>query len=271
MVGLMGALLVASATRGNAQSYKLSAGDTSLLVDVGVGGADLSNWTLNGVDELNQQWFYYSIGSGPVESIDTISPFTTTSDSGSSLSGIYSNSAVKVTTTFSLGGNASGAELNTSIAIQNVSGTAETLHLYQFSDFGLGGTSSGQNVQFLETTLPFAMIQTGPGAQLNGSLSATKTGGLASVEEMAGLYNSAQFGLTSGDPNAPLFNDSSLSAIGNNVDFAYEFDATSVANLGAITVSELQGVPEPSSVALLAAGSVAVALLRRRGLAILKK
>ena len=32
--------------------------------------------------------------------------------------------------------------------INNLSGTAQIFHFYQYSDFDLGGVSGGQNVQF---------------------------------------------------------------------------------------------------------------------------
>ena len=51
----------------------LTSQNSSLQLNLGSPGGGVSDWLVNGVNQLNQQWFYYSVGSGPVESIDTIS------------------------------------------------------------------------------------------------------------------------------------------------------------------------------------------------------
>src|SRR5262245_2022739 len=40
--------------------------------------AGMFHWDLNGVNQLNQQWFWYGIGANAVHSIDTISAPTVT-------------------------------------------------------------------------------------------------------------------------------------------------------------------------------------------------
>jgi hypothetical protein len=83
---------------------------------------------------------------------------------------------------------------------------------------------------------------------------------------MAGTGN---LGLGNGNP-APNFADTSLSASGAGVEYGYEFNLTLAGNSG-ITISELQAVPEPSSIALISSGILGLALLRRRTLALFKK
>src|SRR5580658_9094925 len=157
---LQGAVLVislaASGIQSQAQTYTIGAENTSLEVDLAGG---LSDWTINGQNQLDQQWFYYSVGSGTINSVDTIAPWTTPSLTGSApfgtiiqtnLTETYDGSAVNLTTEYTLNGQpsgSSGANLGTSITIQNSSGTNEVLHFYQYSDFTLGGTSGGQTVE----------------------------------------------------------------------------------------------------------------------------
>lgn len=73
----------------------------------------------------------------------------------------------------------------------------------------------------------------------------------------------APFGPLNGSPN-PL-NDITLTASGNAV-FAYEWDVTGLQGGSSFTISQTQTitVPEPSSVALVSAGMLAVALVCRR-------
>jgi hypothetical protein len=262
IAGLMGMLLVATA----AKAQLLSVPNSSISVSTTSG--QLSNWNLNGTREMQLQAFYYSVGSGDVYSISSISSGTTTAQSSSSLTENYANSTLSLTTGYSLGQTASGANLSSSISLQNLSGASQTFHFYQYSDFTLGGTASGQNVQFLETTIPYEVEQTGNGQVMTGTLSALAGGGLATVEEVAGVYDGTDFGLGNGVP-APTFSDTPLSASGN-VDFGYEITATLAAN-SSLTLSELQAVPEPSSVALVTAGVLCLGLLRGGRLGFFKK
>ncbi|HEV2327802.1 MAG TPA: PEP-CTERM sorting domain-containing protein [Verrucomicrobiae bacterium] len=264
MIGGLGLISAAFAISGNAQM--LSVPNSSVSIGTTSGG--VFTWNLNGVQQMDEQTFFYSVGSGTLNSISSISSGTTTSQTTSSLTEKYANSTLGLTTGYSLGQSAFGANLSTSISLQNLSGISQTFHFYQFSYFDLGGSFSGQNVQFLETTVPYEVVQTGGGGGMTGTISALAGGGLASVEEVAGVYNGSNFGLASGNP-APTFTDSPLSASGN-VDFAYEISATLAAN-SSITISELQSVPEPSTVALISSGLIGVGLLRWRGLAVLKK
>src|SRR5580658_5909477 len=69
-------LFAASVIQGQAQSYTLSTPDTSIQINLGGATPGLSDWTVDGVNQLDYQWFYYSVGSSALNSIDTIAPWT---------------------------------------------------------------------------------------------------------------------------------------------------------------------------------------------------
>jgi hypothetical protein len=71
---LIAIMFAGTVVQSEAQVYTLSAQDSSVQINLAGG---VSQWTIDGVNQLNQQWFYYSVGSGPVYSIDTIAPWST--------------------------------------------------------------------------------------------------------------------------------------------------------------------------------------------------
>ncbi len=269
---LFAILLLVLAIGAKAQTYTLSVAGSSLQVNTTTGG--LSDWVVQGADQLALQSFYYSLGTTeyPISQISAPSApiFTGSSSFGfiltTNISVTYANSELSLTTSYELAAMGGGtAGLQTSLAITNTSSTAETLQFYQLSDFTLGGVSSGQTVQFGTTNYPFSVTQTGPGTTLNGSLNGTSLGTAVSVEEIAGTSN---FGLGNGNP-APNFDDSPLGATGS-VEYAYEFTVNLPADSG-VLIGELQTVPEPSTLTLVMPGGLALGLLYRRRLVSFKK
>ena len=257
-------LLAASVIHSNAQI--ISARNTSLQANLTGGfSAGLTDWTINGVNELQEQWFYYSVGNGPVASIDSISapsaPVTTTGNVPT-LTTTYANSTLSVTAGFSLQSQPLGsprASLATSITLDNTASTTQTFHFYQYSDFSLGGLTGGQSVQFFNPSPQYEVLQSGNGGSLTGLLTAVSGGTGDTVEEQAGLFNGQRFGLTNG---TPVTLNNTLTAGPGNVNFAYEIDAT-LAPGTSLTISELQTVPEPSTLALIAPGVLALFCGRR--------
>lgn len=276
---LVAILFAASVAQSEAQTYNLSARNTSLEIDASGGTPGLSDWDINGVNQLEQQWFYYSVNSSPVESIDDLGSWSLgsqTSGNNPSLSGTYTDTGVlSIQTAYTLTSHPIGsgiASLGTVITIQNLSTSPQSIQFYQYSDFWLGGVSGNQYVQFSPSALNYYVTQTGlSGGPLVGTLSASSQGTNAIVREAASLYNggSQLSGIENGNP-APPFDDSALSAGTNNVTYAYEFEAT-VAPGQTLSISEIQTVPEPSSLALISSGILVFGLFYRSKLASLKR
>jgi len=270
--GVVFALLLAgSVVQSEAQIYTLSARDTSVQINLTNG---VSDWTIDGVNQLNQQWFYYSVGSGPVYSIDQIAPWTTPSISTNgpktviTLNETYASPTISVGTQFQLQSQPLGsgqAKLAQTLTINNPTATQQTYHFYQYSDFDLGGVLGNQNVVFSANGSGqyYQVVQTGlTGSTLNGLISGVSGGISVQYEVEAGTYDGTQFGLTNGNPSAPTL-DGKLTAGPGDVVYAYEWDVT-LSPGGAVIISELQSVPEPSSVALISSGTLVLVLLRRR-------
>lgn len=271
-IAFIAVLFAGTVVHSGAQIYTLTSQNSTLQINLAGG---LSQWTIDGVNQLNQQWFYYSVGSGPVYSIDTIAPWSVPTISGGTsptLTETYANSIISVKTKYTLQGQMSGtgkATLGDSITINNPTATAQTYHFYQYSDFDLGGVSGSQYVQFNPNgaSTAYQVVQTGlAGVTLTGTVTALSGGTSIAPEEQAGIYDGTQFGLGNGN-SAPLLNNT-LPAGPGNVVYAYQWDVTLAAsgNPGSsLTISEIQAVvPEPSSIALVASGMLVFVLLYRR-------
>jgi hypothetical protein len=134
-----------------AATSTLSDGNSTITFDPS-SSAGVNNWTVNACDQLNQDWFFYRVGSsGPVLSIDTIGAPTVTQPTANSLDTTYANSSVSIRINYSLtGGSGGNSSLAVGISIQNL--TQNSLQFYNYGDFSLGGitsTAMGKNVSGL--------------------------------------------------------------------------------------------------------------------------
>jgi len=253
---LVGGLVIQS----EAQIYTLSQNDSAALIDAG-SQAGVYNWSVGGVNQLYQQWFWYRVGgSGPESSIDTISPVSETSSGANKATLTYANATISVKTAYSLSAPGNGtATLSELITVMNTSAVSQDYHFFQYSDFDLGGTPGGQSVQFYNngSSTYYEVIQTGA----SGSLVETATApGASSMEVQAGYFPGILNQLNDG---ALTTLNNNLSAGPGDVDYAYEWDVT-LAPGTSLLISKLIAVPEPSSLALIASGMLALAWLRQR-------
>lgn len=269
VVGTTVALCCMSVVRCSAQSYTEAIRDTSLQFNLNGSSGGLTDWTVDGVNQLQSQWFYYSIGSTPASPINSLATWTTPTVSTNlgqtqiTLSSTYANSAQSLVTRYLLGSGPVGsgtATLATTLIFQNLSGSNEVINLYQVANFGVGGGTSSQFVQFGGIAIPNSVGQTNllNGSYMHGSITGLTGGTSSGLGLAAGLDDGTRLGLLGG--SGAGFNDSSLSAGAGNVDYGYVFSATLATN-ASITISELQtivSVPEPSSSSLsLISGAVA--------------
>jgi hypothetical protein len=138
----------ASVACSQGQLHNIVDGNSSAWVDVG-SQAGMYNWSINGNNQLNQQWFWYAIGNDAPATINTISAASASQATASSLSTTYANSSLVLNVKYEITGGVAGSgvsDIGETITINNVSGSAITVHFYQYSDFNLAGSALGDSI-----------------------------------------------------------------------------------------------------------------------------
>jgi hypothetical protein len=254
----------------NAADITLSDRNTTVIIDPN-SQAGMHTWTVNGVDQMFQQWFWFRVGSiGPELSLDTLdlTPGVSTANlngrPGDDVAHIQYDGALglSIGITYTLSGGLAGtqaSDVGEVITIDNNTGAAIDLHFFQYADFDLNGESGNQLVEFLS---PNKMRQSGNGIQLTETV----------VVPNPTHHEANTFPTTLGKLNDLLpttLNDAN-SAFGDAT-WAFQWDVT-IANGGTFQISKdknLSAVPEPSSLVLLAIGTLGSAFgaWRRRRVA----
>jgi hypothetical protein len=260
----------AFAPRGHAQIVTLSDGN-SVAQAAPNGQAGLFNWSVGGVNQLNQQWFWYGVGNNAPASIDTISPAALSGVTANTFTTTYTGGGFNVGITYTLTGGANGgppgallSDMGESIAINNTSASVLNFHFYEYSDFNLQGVSGGDSVELNKLRGRY-----NDAYQTSGVLASAET----VVVPGANHGEAATVGQTLTKLNngaAPVTLNDNATAGSGNVTWALEWDL-SIAAGGSALISEdnyleVIPVPEaatPASLALMS-GVVALALQRRR-------
>jgi hypothetical protein len=257
-------MVAASASAG---TLNLSDQNSAVAITL-TSSAGLTNWTVNGQNIATQQWFYYAIGGGSQASIDTLGLTSSgTFIVGSGTRGgyaIYSGSnGLGIEVDYMLTGGSSNkqSDLSETIRLTNTSGTSQTYHFFQYSNFNLSGGSS-DTVQFPN---PNTVNQVGGGLPLQTVVAPTPN------EHEGALFPSTLNHLTSGSAytlnNTPAIGDGPLGP--GNVTWAYQWDPV-LTNGQSFIISNDQHidpgtpVPEPSTVALFFTAGLALMGVRWR-------
>lgn len=231
-------------------------------------------WAVDGQNQLQQQWFWYGVGSGAVRSIDTISATPSVVVTGTrELTATYlSPGSFSVSVDYLLSGGSTGgtqavADVSESITIVNLSSAPLPYHFYEYSYFNLQGASRdiAQLGQDLRGQYNDALQYNS-----NASLTETVTTPGANHGEVAPL------GLTLARLNngTPVTLGSPFGAgpVGPGaVTWALEWDLNILPGASAIISKDkylnVLLVPEPSALALLALGCLLATLRCWRGAA----
>lgn len=259
--------VAALAAPGLAQSFTLEDRNSTVNFDLANGGA--RDWFVDGVDQLFQQWFWVRVGNDTreqrIDSLGLVGAVATDTNPfidnrPDTLSALFGNlQGLNIELGFRLqGGNAgSGAsDLAEQITIHNDSPRALTISLFQYSDFDLAGTASGDTVSFVS---PNGWRQVDPAGTSFNETVVTPT----ATRYQAGLFPSI---VNSLDDAAITTLSNSAGPLSGDVSWAFQWDFTIGAG-SSVTISKdknFGAIPAPGAALLGMVGLSAIGWARRR-------
>jgi len=251
----------------SAQIYTLSSGNSSAVIDT-AGQAGMDNWSVDGQNQLNQQWFWYRVGSsGPEASINALGTPAAITYGAGILDTTYTAPQFTLAVNYALTGGALGSgatDLAETIVIQNLSGSTLPFCFFQYADFNLGGTPNNDSGNLNRTSNGFNQVNQTDGFCSIGENVDAVVSHPATYGEVAN-DNSILNSLNNGTPTT--LNDN-MSTSGN-VKWALEW-VTNIAPGGTYIISKdlnicgVVSVPEPSTWSLISLGLVAVGMWKFR-------
>lgn len=261
---LMALTLVALATAPLAGATQFTLTDLNSVFRIdSESGADL--WTVEGVDQLFFQGFWFRIGDYAGEQMLAnyfSSGWVSQDQRIASLEYVHPDFTASIIYTLTGGtANSGTSDVAESIRIINTTPRELPIRFFQYCDFDLGGTISDDILRFPNANAVQQMD--GSGA---GMLSETVVTPVSSHHE-GNIYPTTLNSLN--DPYPTTLND--LPAYGGgsiqgDATWAFEWDRTLAGN-GAFVISKdkhLQVVPEPTTLLLLGVGLVGAEIARRR-------
>jgi hypothetical protein len=147
---------VSTAQPCRAANVVLTDGNSSVTIDP-TATAGVENWTVAGQNQLNQEWFWFRSGSkGGQSSLNSLgTPSVTLLDTNNNglndvAKLIYgSSSGLQITVTYMLSGGQAGSlssDLSDTIKISNNGSSALDFHFFEYANFNLGNSTSGESV-----------------------------------------------------------------------------------------------------------------------------
>jgi len=233
--------------------------------------AGMFNWSVQGFNQLYQQWFWYRVGdaAGAMQnSIDTIGTPVVSLYGTREMTSTYTAPNFTLSIDYLLtGGSFVGAsqtansDIGESIRIVNTSATSLVFHFFQYSDFDLGGPGNdavqlGRNLR----------------GQFNDAFQQDATAGLTETVTTPGASHGEvdYFSNTRTRLNTVAnytLNDTAGPVGTGDVTWALEWDLTIAPGASALISKDKYlsvVVPEPSTLAVGGLGLILLALRRRR-------
>ncbi len=251
----LGVLTVSLAMEASAAT--LSDKNSVITLDLG-SSAGMTSWSVDGNNQVNQQWFWFRNGtSGPQFDISTINPTPTVSQlNARTLTALYANAQYGVQLTYTLSGGTLGtgnSKLTEQINFYNYSSSSSLdMHLFMYSDFSLGGPTyaNAQNVSIGTGGGDTTVVQKVNGTGLSNNVAmpfapANRVEAEAYPQTYNALTTTSGYSLDNTANNGP-----------GHITWALEWDSVLAPNtsLGTISVTDTLQVPEPSAMALVVLG-----------------
>jgi len=147
---------VSTARPALAANVLLQNGNSSVTINPN-SSAGVEDWTINSQNQINQEWFWFSVGNqtgqSPLQSLGTpkVHKMDTTGDGeNDTVELVYpTDDGIQITVTYSLTGGQAGSDssdLTDSISINNETGKSEKVNFFQYANFNLGDSTTGQTV-----------------------------------------------------------------------------------------------------------------------------
>lgn len=246
------------APKSNAAIVTLADGNSTAQVNT-TSQAGMFNWEIAGQNQLNQQWFWYRVGSGLQNSIDSGATVTHSQPAADRLDAKYNYGTFSIDVHYDLNsGGINTASISEIVSITNLTGSSLSIDIFQYSDFNLGGSALGDSI----------LIDNSQAYQDKGGLFI----GEGIIDPLSLNYEANTTGGT-GSTLYKLNNTPSLSL--NNVDNAsgdvtwafqwhFEIDGNGFQEILKGKNLAITLVPEPSTLSLMSIAFGSIAVLRRR-------
>jgi len=225
-------------------------------------------WSVDGVEQLFQQWFWFRVGNGPEASIDTLTllnDFPSDSDGDldtEDLNLVYGGVGFEIEVDFKLNGGSAGSgtsDVAEQISITNTGESPLDMHFFQYVDFDLGGTAGGDTAVFTNENT----VQQFEGSVVLSETVETPDPNRREINDYNVTLTKLNDGVATDLLNMPT---EDVPFGPGNVTWAFQWDAT-INPGGTFQISkdkQITIVPEPGSCVLLVAGLAGLIIRRRR-------
>ena len=202
----------------------------------------LFSWSVDGIDQAYQHWFWLRVDSATAQtSFDRLGPPLGLEWLSSNVVLYYFPPGMKVKLGFSLSGGAPGSQasaLAETITVENLTNTAITLHLFEYSDFDLAADPYSDAISLLSAQ---TFLQQGKGMQIMETVESPTPN-----HWEAGFYGITMAGLL--DPLPLTLSDAFIPQAPGDQTYAWQWD--SALGVGDTFVINLTKRIEPRQIQL---------------------